>query len=398
MKTKDVLIAIVVLIIILILVKLISAWNKKYAKVKSVTTLEVCHGDSKIEELDQPHISTQPIAKVSENEYRAFNPSVTLFENELLYSYRISNYTACPASSGKPRRPIFASNESMKSYIMLSDKEGNVVQVNLPERGFKGCCAGFEDARLITSPSGSYFYMIANARMGEECISQMHLIKIPTGHIRKAFKSASPRILNVQDSQIIPLHYDDGSEKPHHEKNWMPFFASASKSLEEHDILKARGLKRNHKSEDDLHFVYSVNPHVILKCDTDTGECVKTAETFNPNIDKNLRGSSQVRMYKGKYIAVAHIRTSSHSYLSQVYTFSPHYPYAVEEISPSFIFDDEKKIGNSLIQFVSGFEIKDDIAYITYGEHDCDSKLFTTSMESLSSSLKKVEQTKREAK
>lgn len=387
MRRKDLITAIIIIVIILVVVKIVHMWNKKYSKVKAVTTFQVCHGDTEIQELEQPHITAQPIQKASEKEYRAFNPSVTLVGGELIYSYRISNYTACPASSGKPRRPIFASNDNMKSYVMLSDENDNVLQVVLPERGAKGCCGGFEDARLITTPSGEYFYMIANARSTEDCLSEMHLIKIPTKSLKKAFKLEAPRILKVEDSQIVPLRYDDGSEKPHHEKNWMPFFSSSRRAPE-----GAKGAHRVQKARDsDLHFVYSVNPHVILKCDTDTGECTKVAETFNPDIDKSLRGSSQVRMYKGKYVAVAHLRTSSHSYLSQVYTFSPQYPYAIEEISPSFIFDDEKKTANSFIQFVSGFEIKDDVAYITYGEHDCDSKLFKTSMSSLMSSLKKVQ-------
>lgn len=379
MRRKEIFLIVIVIILILAALIINKWWNKKYAKVNSVTTLEVCGDSSNIVEMEQPHILRQPIPEADEKEYRAFNPSVTLLEDDLVYSYRISNYTACPASTGKPRRPIFASNDHMKSFIMLEDGERNVLHLDLPPKGEKGCCGGFEDARLIVNPSQTELFMITNARMGSDCISQMHLIRIPVPQLKEAFKSPFPRTLKVSDSQILPLHYDDGSEKPHHEKNWMPFFPSS--------------VKNEDPSDENLCFVYSINPHVILRCDLETGECEKIAETFNPNIDKNLRGSSQVRMHKGKYVAVAHLRTSSHSYLSQVYTFSPQYPYAVEEISPTFIFDVEKKKGNSFIQFVSGFEIKDDIAYITYGEHDCDSKLFTTSMNDLMNSLKKVEQT-----
>jgi hypothetical protein len=269
----------------------------------------------------------------------------------------------------------------MKSFVMLGDEQDNVLQVNLPERGAQGCCGGFEDARVLSTPGGRDFYMIANARSDKNCMSEMHLIKIKGKDLKKAFAAEAPRSLDVKDSQIIPLSYDDGSGKKHHEKNWMPFFTTS---------LEAKKDGSPPVTKYKLHFVYSVNPHIILACNTDTGICTKVAETFNPALDKSLRGSSQVRMYNGKYVAVAHIRTSSHSYLSQVYTFSPQPPFAIEEVSPTFIFDDEKKVGNSMIQFVSGFEIKDDIAYITYGEHDCDSKLFKTSMSSLMSSLIKV--------
>lgn len=342
---------------------------------KFSTTKSIFGGRIEIEELPQHHIETDKVKLFDEMQYRAFNPSIALWNGILLKSYRLSNYVDCGVLTGKTsfdsmKKP---ENKNAKSFIMLSieDKSGRnkVLYLDTPDFTLGDCVTGFEDPRLITSPDGKTLYIVVNARSNLACFAEMHLIKISTDSLYRAFESKFlPRIMKIEKDQIIKLIESKSPQIPiQSQKNWMPFFDG-----------------------ENLMFIYSVNPHIILKCDLKTGICTKVAETSNANVNPSLRGSSQARYYKGKFIAVAHWRLSSHSYLSQAYTFSASSPYAIEKVSPAFVIDDEDEMAPTCIQFVSGFEIEDDIAYITYGEYDCDSKMMKVDMKTLLNSMTPV--------
>ncbi len=55
----------------------------------------------------------------------------------------------------------------------------------------------------------------------------------------------------------------------------------------------------------------------------------------------------------------------------------------MEAITQPFVLDDREDFNSAFIQFVSGFDIVKDVAYITYGEQDCDSKMGKIPMHSL---------------
>ena len=367
-RQEIVLIAIIVIVVIASLIFL-RRWNKHHHRTTDRTANDVFDDVVVIEELPQHHIQTEPIPEAPEDEFRAFNPSITKMGEELLYSFRVSNYIACPSKSGKPSRNTTVTvGDKVKSFTILSNGTENAVYLDAPDHAYPKCVTGFEDPRIITSPDGKTLYIISNSHSNADCYSEMHLTKIPVESIHEAFQSPEkPRLLPVKDSQIVRLYKKGQPEPTNHEKNWMPFF-----------------------DRNELLFVYSVNPHVILKCDTKTGMCTKIAETENPNVNSKLRGSSQARLYNGQYVAVAHWRTGSSSYLSQAYTFEAKSPYKITALSPTFVIKAEGTKAKSLIQFVSGFEIHDDTAYITYGEEDCDSKLFRVSMSALLASMEKV--------
>lgn len=369
MKRQEVALLVVIVIVVIVTLWIIRAWNKKFSKVKDKTAKDVFNDDVVIEELPQHHIQTETFDETPEERFRAFNPSITRVGNGLIYSYRVSNYVACPAGSGKARRTIFGrTDDRVKSFTMLSNEKDEVVYLDLPEFAFEGCVSGFEDPRIITSPDEKTLYVVCNSHSNSSCLTEMHLVKIPVEELQLAFATKmKPKLLQVKPTQIVRLREKSEEVPTRNQKNWMPFFDG-----------------------EDLMFVYGVNPHVVLKCDIATGLCSKVAETYNPNLNDSLRGSSQARYYNGKFIAVAHWRTSGHSYLSQAYTFQAHHPYKIESMSPTFVIKDEGSEALSMIQFVSGLEIVDDTAYIAYGEQDCDSKIFKVSMEALLNSMEKV--------
>jgi predicted GH43/DUF377 family glycosyl hydrolase len=360
---------IIIVIVVVIVLYFIRRYNKNHERKLDRTANDVFNDVVVIEELPQHHIQTEPHDEAPEDQFRAFNPSVTMVGDELLFSFRVSNYVACSSNSGKATRDAFkVVGDKVKSFTMLSNAENNAIYIDAPEHAYKKCVTGFEDPRIMVTPKGDKLMIVSNSHSNASCFTEMHLTTIPYEDVTNTFMlEEHPRILSVEDSQIVRLYRKESPEPTTNEKNWMPFF-----------------------DKNELMFVYSVNPHVILKCNTATGECVKIAETENPKVNSKLRGSSQARLYNGTYVAVAHWRTSSSSYLSQAYTFEAQRPYRVTGVSPTFVIKAEGSKAQSLIQFVSGFEIYDDTAYITYGEEDCDSKLLKVGMPALMASMEKV--------
>jgi len=369
MRRREILLVLTIVLVTIIALYLIRKYNKQHERKTDRTASDVFDDVVVIEDLPQHHIETEPYDETPEDQFRAFNPSVTKVGNQLLYSFRVSNYIACPTSSGKPRRNTSLTiGDKVKSFTMLSSEDSTAIYIDTPEFAYPKCVTGFEDPRMIVTPDGQNLMIISNSHSNASCFTEMHLTTIPIEDVDQAFQSKSkPKLLTVDESQILRLFKTTSPEPVNNEKNWMPFF-----------------------DHENLMFVYSVNPHVILKCNTVTGACTQVAETENPHVNSKLRGSSQARLYDGQYVAVAHWRTSNSSYLSQAYTFEAKLPYKITAISPTFVIKAEGTKAQSLIQFVSGFEIFEDTAYITYGEEDCDSKLFKVSMSALLDSMTSV--------
>lgn len=369
MRRREIVLLVIIVIVTVIVLFSIRKWNAVYSKMTDRTAADVFSDTIVIEDLPQHHIETEPRDLVPEDQFRAFNPSLTKLGDSLLYSFRVSNYIGCPNNSGKPNRNFATTiGNQVQSFTMLSMGSNEAIYIDSPEYAYPKCVTGFEDPRMITSPDGLNLIIVSNSHSNASCYTEMHATTIPIKDIKEAFESKiKPKLLNVDESQITRLYRMGFPTPVNNEKNWMPFF-----------------------DHDDLMFVYTVNPHVILKCNTKTGACSKVADTENPNVNSKLRGSSQARLYNGKYVAIVHWRTSNSSYLSQAYTFEAKLPYKVLALSPTFVIKAEGTKAQSLIQFVSGFEIYEDTAYITYGEEDCDSKLFKVSMTALLKSMTPV--------
>ena len=296
---------------------------------------------------------------------RTFNPSITIIKDGSdtykIISYRLSNNVRCPILSGKYNIIEKLTNDVM-SHIVLNvqknDEPASNIFLETPDLSYSNCISGFEDPRLIAIKD--VLYIIVNSQSNAKCYSEMYLIKLKLSKIKEASGT-------IKINQITKLSYNENVDN--HEKNWMPFV-----------------------KDDKLMFVYSLNPHIILETNLQTGQCKKIAETENKEVSKDLRGSSQARPYvindKNVYVGVGHIKHSTFAYLTQIYTFAAEKPYGIVSQTPMFVIKNTvnpEKVG---VQFVSGLEIIGDTAYITYGEDDCDSKLLKIKMSNVIAKLK----------
>lgn len=337
-------------------------------------TSEALFSDVDIHDLEQihrnrPHEHSQMFDHKDWKDFRAYNPSVTYCreQSQLYYTYRVSNYTMCREM---PNTLFFPKRNQIKSFIIISTEDKRVFAVKLPSNlASNGCVQGFEDPRTFIH--NNKFYIVANVHSRLNCDTQMFLVSFPLSDITD--NGNFTQVQSITPSQILPLETSNPKDRNQMQKNWMPFV-----------------LNNNH-----ICFVYSVNPHIIYKCDESTGECTKLAETTNPTISTSIRGGSQVQFYKGQYIAFTHKRDANR-YRTQIYAFSPQYPYHVTHITDDFMFATGANVSNLLVQFVAGFDIKDDIAYVTYGEQDCHAKVCRIPMKRIMDALKPVDTTKLE--
>lgn len=293
--------------------------------------------------------------------YRTYNPSITKDprDNDIFFTFRVSNYTLCTDMPNKgPNKRSWANRSDIKSFIIISDDKGRTIAADMPGNSPDFCVQGYEDPRPFFHENKLCIFsncLIESTRKdldllgrSDKCMNQMWLSTIDKNTLSSVI--GSKKTLSLHN---IPLTIDFA--KGMNQKNWMPF-----------------------STKDGIFCVYSINPHVILKVDENTGKCVKIAETYSKIISPDIRGGSQVVLYalpdgSQRYIAVTHRRTGD-VYTTQMYMFSTEYPYEITHYTNDFIFG--KTIEEAAdVQFASGLAILDDVANITYGEQDCHSKI-----------------------
>ena len=118
--------------------------------------------------------------------------------------------------------------------------------------------------------------------------------------------------------------------------------------------------------------------------------------TYNPSVfSKNgqilyaYRISNYTVSFRNLFPAVSN-RGVNNTYKTQIYAFSTNPPFEITHYSGNFVFGLGKKTVAPHIQFAAGFDIIDDIGYITYGEQDCHSKLCKIPMNEIVDSLNPV--------
>lgn len=374
-KGSTILITLAIIVIIVILIWLFIVLSFNTQEKFEHTTRHVFGTETTIEKL--PQIESSERDRHSENfglklhdKFRTWNPSAVNVNNELIYVYRLSNATNCMLHKDGDLK--VSSNRGIHSFIVMS-KNGHNVDVVLPEVAGSNCAQGYEDPRVIVSPDGKTLYLLANALSGNDCKNEMYLITMDAQSLYNNFDN----ITSITPTAIkLNIDFDKGRAQ----KNWMPFFSKDSK----------------------LMMVYSINPHRILWCNTDTGNCTLQYITENDAISNNIRGGTQIHLINpGKYslrkdlpsemyIGVTHLQHPGKKYVTQFYAFQSEAPYNVIAMSPDFVFNDEKDDAVAMIQFASGFEILDDAAHVTYGIEDCSSRVCKIPMQSVLDSLKQV--------
>lgn len=324
--------------------------------------------------------------------FRTYNPCVFTIEgfNKPFYSYRMSNFTMCV--NRKLMKWDKHNKEKVESHTFICAPNKEIFKITHEDTAQPKCVRGCEDSRTIVNKNK--LYITCNSSSATKCRREMVVMEFdlkeftePASNFHPIFENERRLVREVEPLSMTTLKIDFDNHRD--QKNWMPFFI-----------------------EDELHFVYSINPHVILKKVGD--ECIKVAETSHDNLPNNLRGGSQIipvtkwnvksppPIYKNGmmiqenlayneeeklFLGVIHIRESHHKYVTYLYAFDRNPPFNVKYITEPFVFSengDHKK----RVQFASGLakvaehsttktghHSLDSYLYITYGQDDCDSKL-----------------------
>lgn len=362
---------ILIIILIIVTVLLVTRVDKK----EYVPTTKNIFNDVEIVDLDQVHIKQQKYHKEHFNiknfsHYRSFNPTISFYKNKPIYIHRVSNYTNCTdiKHTGLNSLLNIYKQYDIRSFMIteiINNGNSYFTDLILPELVEEKCVRGFEDPRSLINDNE--IYVISNHHTNTDCKTEMWLnifnmvdLNFTMSNVQQISPNSSVK-LTIDFDKLPNLTLKD--DKYNHQKNWIPFL-----------------------SNNELFLVYSVNPHTVLKCDVDTGECNVFSKTYNKNLPNNIRGGSQARLYNGAYYALTHKRKGD-QYSTQIYRFNSKYPFNVTGITDDFTFNDVEYKDKLHIQFVSGFDIinedNKDIAYITYGEQDCHSKLCKISMKNI---------------
>ena len=179
------------------------------------------------------------------------------------------------------------------------------------------------------------------------------------GHFRGTFQdgicSHSPVIATLdRASDIIRLRT---SGMKWMEKNWMPF-----------------------EWQGDLYFVYEISPHIILRCDVHTGECVRVYQTDNL-ADRSIStyhiggGAPAASLYIDGlpyFLTVAHTRIDTPRIIRKnfFYLFRGQPPFDVVWVGPTFdVMEDQRDI-----EFSAGILLdrhNPDTVLLSSGVSDC---------------------------
>ena len=136
------------------------------------------------------------------------------------------------------------------------------------------------------------------------------------------------------------------------EKNWTPFI-----------------------HEGRLYLSYRLEPHVVLRCNWQTGGCAVAHRTNSTAVWAHQRtsvrmgargGSPAVHLRSvGSYVGIAHFRNPSGIYDHCLYEFEDRPPFAMLRSSQRFMFNSSDRI-----QFVAGMYKHHDELVVSYGASD----------------------------
>lgn len=136
----------------------------------------------------------------------------------------------------------------------------------------------------------------------------------------------------------------------------------------------------------ELYCSYSINPHIVLKIDMDTGNT--SYVSYSAIEERNIRGSSaHVKISDKYYLGVGHINLRGH-YFHCFFLFETEPPFQIVAITPFSKID-----GRERIQFVNGLSTRKGMVYVSYGVDDNKNRIskisFDKMLEMMNSTAKK---------
>lgn len=283
----------------------------------------------------------------------AFNPSIVRWNNSLLMSFR---YIAQIQTKSTRELHGYISCIGLVWLDNNFNPIGNAQLLNLSHPGqiTKG---REEDARLV----------IANNR----------LYVVYSDNKEIAFSDAGFRVYTVEISydghQFYVSNHQacknfEGENPKRREKNWTPF-----------------------ECDGQLHFAYTINPHLIFKPIPGTDQCETVAKTYSElpwQWGDPRGGTPALKINEDEYLSFFHSLcpiASLHSkgqlidhYFIGAYTFSTSYPYQMTRISPEPIVGVNFYHGTDykfywkpvVVVFPCGFIHDKNFIWVCYGRQD----------------------------
>lgn len=287
-----------------------------------------------------------------------FNPSCFIWKEKMYIVYRHSNYNFCKHifHSGQ----IIKNSQKIRNSILIQKPDKSIVKVQyIKSNKYKNCAEQYEDARPVIY--AGKLILVVNDPQQMKCKNKMALLIL-------SLQTLEQNISYIIPESVVPLVYPSNRI----EKNWIPFVY-----------------------RDELHFIYQINPHIVLKCDINTGICTKVAETTNSSITRGLRGGTPAKRFnKDYYITFGHVKKKifgmKQIYTTIAYLFEAKPPFSIVQVSKEFFIDNdfEKNKFKNIIQFASGLEIFNGNIYLTFGHNDCVSKMLTIPVANISELFK----------
>jgi hypothetical protein len=336
-------------------------------------------------------------------DFKCYNPCLftlqdgNLAPDEVYWVYRMCNFTLCPGN-----RNAFH-DQRTQSRTLITNPSGDLFAISHPNVSGAVCAQGCQDARTFICDNK--LYLACNDTSGENCRREMYIMEVDINRVRSRSgpvrdDNSKKRDVKPRDVSVVSmerLNAEFGNERD--QKNWMPLVI-----------------------DNQIYFVYSVNPHIILRYrpglhprkypgktripgEKEIVNCEKVAETSNSKLPSGLRGGGQIiRVRKWNrthaltfrqrsdvsyrpedlYLGIVHTRDSLSEYSTYFYAFEIVHPYRVKYISKGFVFG-EAGSHSKRIQFASGLAQvvhrnhetgrDENMLYITYGENDCTAKL-----------------------
>lgn len=293
---------------------------------------------------------------------RCFNPSLFEYKNTIYYVHRVYRGRLTLNKASKKYLP----NDGDLSRILITDNTNHWI-VNTTN--LHTDLNGFQDPRAIIYRN-KYLLLIANDEDVDTKLNQMYALQF-------LLTDLDPSNTVITPIKIINFKYEIDKIQ----KNWMPFIYGNK-----------------------LHFVYNMNPLIILETNLSNGAC-KEIRKINYEIPKNLRGGSNLipwnSPYNGNvYLGVTHSRymfVYVHNFFilnQNLHLISLSRAFIIKDDHLLFInektlqlFKNTKFIQNR-IQYIAGILQKNSNFHITYGESDFNSKELIINEKEVSKTLK----------
>ena len=321
-----------------------------------------------------------PLAQLKERNFSSFNPTLLhAAGRDTLAFFRVSNIHFCDGRESW--RDSVLANPHIRSVVALGRLDASslmpigepavldAASALFPANGER-CPSGPEDARAVWSPSEPHVPWLMVSGWSEDCSrAAMHLLKLPP--------EAPPSRV-----ELVVAHWSEGyslapPSSQRFQKNWAPFVY-----------------------EEMLLVEYSIEPHVLLHVDGETGRCVPLYEQTShaPLAEVQRRvgrvsgGAPPVLLAsRGIYLGLAHAKASEQMaqhtgtrrmvYHHLFYAFSARPPFALVGAGPLMSLP-QPGAQPPTVQFAAGMAVRgDDELLVSYGVLDCEMRLARFSLE-----------------